>query len=124
MQSLLGGQPRRPAPLGAPTSSARRSSGTRDVTERSYVERNLACHIHDSGPVHSPEDDWATAGRHWFSDAYHRAGMNPEVRSALTGHSAKMDESAGHGVGMRSFVKVLAEAMATIGCPMEPLRKG
>jgi hypothetical protein len=40
--------------------------------------------------------------------------MNPEVRSAMTGHSARRDESAHYGSGMGSFVKVLAENIAMI----------
>jgi integrase len=48
--------------------------------------------------------------RHWFVEAARRALIHPEVRSALTGHSAKMDESAAYGAGMGTLVSVLAAA--------------
>ena len=55
--------------------------------------------------------------RHWFVEAARRALIHPEVRSALTGHSARMDESAGYGASMGSFVAVLAEAMVKVRPP-------
>jgi hypothetical protein len=61
-------------------------------------------------PQISPAHSW----RHWFIGAARRATMPPEVRSAITGHSAKIDESAGHGEGMKAFVLVLAENMPPI----------
>jgi hypothetical protein len=64
----------------------------------------------------SPSHSW----RHWFIDAARGVVMNPEVRSALTGHSARIDESAGYGAGMQSFVRVLFEAIATIKPPVPP----
>jgi hypothetical protein len=44
--------------------------------------------------------------------------MNPEVRSALTGHSAKLDESAMYGDAMKSFVHVLADNIAKVRPPV------
>lgn len=44
--------------------------------------------------------------------------MPLEVRSALTGHSAKLDESAGYGHGVRSLVGLMAEAMARVVLPV------
>jgi integrase len=65
-------------------------------------------------PALSPAHSW----RHWFVDACRATQMHPEVRSALTGHSAKRDESAGYGAGMGSFVKVLAENIAKVRAPL------
>jgi integrase len=65
----------------------------------------------------SPSHSW----RHWFIDACRAVEMHPEVRSALTGHSAKADESAGYGAGMGSFVKVLAEDIAKVRPPLPPV---
>ncbi len=68
----------------------------------------------------SPNHSW----RHWFIGACRRVGMNPEVRSALTGHSAKMDESAGYGDAMKTFVHVLADSIAKVRPPVAPLATG
>jgi integrase len=64
----------------------------------------------------SPNHSW----RHWFTDACRKVSIHPEVRSASTGHSAKMDESAHYGDGMKSFLNVLAEAIATVRPPLPP----
>ena len=58
--------------------------------------------------------------RHWFVGAARRAQIPGEVLSALTGHSAKMDESAGYGDGMKSFHAILAQHLARISCPVPP----
>ena len=65
-------------------------------------------------PRISPSHSW----RHWFIDACRAVVMDREVRSALTGHSAKADESAAYGAGMGSFVKVLAENIAKVRPPL------
>ena len=44
--------------------------------------------------------------------------MPIEVRSAITGHSAKMDESAAYGDGMGTFVQVVAGYMAKVRAPL------
>jgi hypothetical protein len=46
--------------------------------------------------------------------------MHSEVRSALTGHSAKMDESAMYGDEMKTFVHLLAENIAKVKAPVAP----
>lgn len=56
--------------------------------------------------------------RHWLVGAARRVAMPIEVRSAITGHSAKADESAGYGDGMKSFVAVLAEFLAKVPPPL------
>lgn len=61
----------------------------------------------------SPNHSW----RHWFIDACRVARMHPETRSALTGHSARLDESSGSKHGAGSFVQLLAEAVATVRLP-------
>ena len=58
--------------------------------------------------------------RHWLIGAARRVAMPIEVRSAITGHSAKADESAGYGDGMKSFVAVLAEYLAKVPAPVPP----
>ena len=45
--------------------------------------------------------------------------MPLEVRSAITGHSAKMDESAGYGDGMTTFIRVLAAHISKVRCPLD-----
>ena len=62
----------------------------------------------------SPSHSW----RHWFIGACRRVSMHVEVRSALTGHSAKLDESAGYGDGMKTFLHVLSEAISKVSCPV------
>ncbi len=88
--------------------------GRRGITAAKRISRWLKLGLKLTDPRISPNHSW----RHWFTDACRRAGMNAEVRSALTGHSAKMDESAAYGAGMGSFTIVLANAMATVRPPM------
>jgi integrase len=65
----------------------------------------------------SPNHSW----RHYFIEACRRVGMNQEVRSALTGHSARMDESAGYGDAIKTFVHLLADNLAKVMSPVPPL---
>ncbi len=44
--------------------------------------------------------------------------MPLEVRSAITGHSGKVDESAAYGDGMKALVVVMAEWMAKVQPPV------
>jgi integrase len=67
----------------------------------------------------SPAHSW----RHWFIDACRAAQLHPEVRSALTGHSARRDESANYGAGMGSLIQVLAESIAKVHPPLPPFTK-
>ena len=67
-------------------------------------------------PLISPHHSW----RHRFIGACRRVVMPLEVRSAITGHSAKMDESAGYGDSMETFVQVVAGYMARVPCPAPP----
>lgn len=78
------------------------------------VGRWLKTALKLTDPKISPSHSW----RHWFIGACRGVAMHPEVRSALTGHSAKMDESAQYGAGMGAFIKVLAEALATVPSPL------
>lgn len=64
----------------------------------------------------SPAHSW----RHWFIGAARRVVMPLEVRSAITGHSAKMDESAGYGDGTKTLTAVMAEHMAKVALPPIP----
>lgn len=59
--------------------------------------------------------------RHWFIGAARRVSIPVEVRSAITGHSARLDESAGYGDGMKTLVAVLAEHMGKVRPPTPPL---
>jgi integrase len=65
----------------------------------------------------SPNHSW----RHWFIDACRKVRMHPEVRKALTGHTGGQDEGDRYGVGMGSFVGLLAEAIAQVHPPVPPL---
>ena len=47
--------------------------------------------------------------------------MPHEVRFALTGHSAKLDESAGYGEGVGSTMAVMASHLAKAKAPVAPL---
>ena len=66
-----------------------------------------------SDPMVSPNHSW----RHLFIDLCRRAQLHQEVRSALTGHSARADESGNYGQGMGTFVKLLASEMAKVPLP-------
>lgn len=66
-----------------------------------------------SDPRISPSHSW----RHWFIDACRQVSMPIEVRSALTGHSARMDESAGYGAGVGSLLGVMAAHLAKVALP-------
>jgi hypothetical protein len=68
-------------------------------------------------PCISPAHSW----RHWFIGTARKALIPTEVRSAITGHSARLDESAGYGDGMKTFTAVLAEALACVIPPLRPL---
>ena len=62
----------------------------------------------------SPNHSW----RHFFVDACRAVAMPQEIRSALTGHSGRVDESAGYGDGMKALVQVMAEHLARIVAPV------
>jgi integrase len=66
----------------------------------------------------SPNHSW----RHWFTDACRRTSMNLEVRSALTGHSAGLDESARYGTGAGALAALLLEAISKVVPPVPPLQ--
>jgi integrase len=89
--------------------------GLRSVTAGRKVARWLKS-LGITDPQISPNHSW----RHWFVGACRRVVMPVEVRSALTGHSAKLDESAGYGDRMAAFTRVLAEWLAKVKCPMDP----
>ena len=89
--------------------------GIRGVTASKHMGRWLRG-IGLADPLISPDHSW----RHWWIDAARQTLMHPEVRSALTGHSARMDESAGYGAGMGSFIRLLADAIAKVRPPIPP----
>lgn len=91
--------------------------GIRSINAAKKISRWLKVDLQITDDKVRPNHSW----RHWFMDACRRAQMSQEARSTLTGHSAKLDESAGYGVGMRSFVTILSDAIATVQCPVEPL---
>ena len=104
-------------PLGSPLfpdAKPDANFGQRSVTAGKRLGRWMKTELGIRDPRISPNHSW----RHWFTGACRGVQMNPEVRSALTGHSAKMDESAGYGDGMKSFIHVLAAAMAKVPCPL------
>jgi len=56
--------------------------------------------------------------RHWFKGAARGALIPADVHDALTGHSSKRNEGADYGDGMKTFLGVLADAMARVPCPV------
>lgn len=90
--------------------------GLRATNSGKKISRWLKETVGINDPRISPNHSW----RHYFIEACRGVAMHSEVRSALTGHSAKLDESAHYGASMRSFIRVLAEALATVPSPLEP----
>jgi integrase len=90
--------------------------GQRSVTAGRKVARWLRSELGIVDPLISPNHSW----RHWFIGACRRVVMPVEVRSAITGHSAKMDESAAYGDRMGTFVQVVAGYLAKVACPAPP----
>ena len=88
--------------------------GQRSVTAGRRVARWLRRDLDITDPLISPNHSW----RHWFIGACRRVVMPLEVRSAITGHSAKIDESAGYGANMGTFVQVVAGYLAKVPCPI------
>jgi integrase len=78
------------------------------------VSRWLRDTVGLADPTLSPNHSW----RHWFITAARRVSLNAEIRSAITGHSAKADESAGYGETVGSFVALLAANVAKIRPPL------
>jgi hypothetical protein len=77
-----------------------------------YWLRGLGVTDREISPAHS---------RHWFIDACRAGQLHPEIRSALTGHSAHCDKSANHGAGMGSFIQLLAENIGKVRRPLPPV---
>jgi integrase len=90
--------------------------GQRSVIAGRKVARWLRSDLDIVDPLISPNHSW----RHWFISACRSVVMPVEVRSAITGHSAKMDESAGYGDRMGTFVQVVAGYLAKVPCPVPP----
>jgi integrase len=88
--------------------------GLRSTTAGRKVSRWLRATLGITDPLISPNHSW----RHWFIGACRKIVMPIEVRSAITGHSAKMDESAGYGDGMGTFVEVVAGYLAKVQAPL------
>lgn len=84
------------------------------------VSRWLKATVGITDPAISPVHSW----RHYMIDACRRVSMPTEVRSALTGHSGRMDESAGYGDGVKSMVALMAEALAKVPVPVGPPMPG
>lgn len=89
--------------------------GHRGTNAGKKVSRWMKETLEITDPKISPNHSW----RHWFIEACRGVRMHPEVRSALTGHSAKADESSQYGAAMGSFVRVLADALATVPSPLD-----
>ena len=88
--------------------------GSRAVTAGKRVARWLKDKVGIADARISPNHSW----RHYFIDRCRETVMPIEVRSALTGHAGRVDESAGYGDGMRSFVAVMAEHLARVLSPL------
>ena len=77
--------------------------GLRSVTAGRKVSRWLRSSLGMKDSRISPNHSW----RHWFIGACRGVVMPLEVRSAITGHSAKMDESASYGDSMGPLCRSL-----------------
>jgi integrase len=91
--------------------------GLRATNASKKVARCLKKELKITDPKITPNHSW----RHWFIDARRQTGTSLEVCSALTGHRAKFDESAGYAGGTGSLVNTLAEAIAKVIPPISPL---
>ena len=89
--------------------------GQVSTTAGKRLSRWLAGSLGLTDPRISPAHSW----RHWFITACRRVVMPHEVRSAITGHSARVDESTGYGEGMGTMVQVLATHIAKVRLPAE-----
>ena len=88
--------------------------GTRAATASKRVSHWMRKTLAITDATISPNHSF----RHWFVGAARRAQIPGEVLSALTGHSAKLDESAGYGDGMKTLHAILAEHLARVACPV------
>ena len=88
--------------------------GKRSITAGRKVSKWLKGTVGITDERVSPSHSW----RHWFIDRCREVVMPGEIRSAITGHSGKVDESAGYGDGMRSLVVVMGEHLAKVRCPL------
>jgi hypothetical protein len=79
--------------------------------------KRIAHWLRNTPKITDPRISPNHSARHWFITAARRAQLHPEVRSALTGHSARLDESAMYGDGMATLTHVLAEAIAKVKLP-------
>ncbi len=77
--------------------------GLRSTEAGRRVGRWLRVTLDLSDPSVSPNHSW----RHTFVDACRKVSMPIEVRSTLTGHSARLDASAGYGEGVGAMLPVL-----------------
>jgi len=88
--------------------------GLRSTTASKRIARWLRAALGVVDEQISPNHSW----RHYFITMCRRTVMPTEVRSAITGHSAKADESAAYGEGMGTMVQVMATYMARISPPL------
>ena len=90
--------------------------GTRAATASKrmglWLRKSLALTDAAISPAHS--------FRHWFIGAGRRAGIPVEAGSAMTGHSVRVNESAGYGDSLKSMHAILATHLARISCPVPP----
>lgn len=91
--------------------------GLRSTTAGRKVSQWLKKDLKITDKRISPNHSW----RHFFISACRSVEMNPEVRSALTGHSAKIDESDDYGEEMKTFLRLLAANVAKLRSPITPL---
>lgn len=110
----------RDLPVGSPLfpdAAPDRVFGRRSTTAGRKISRWLKADLGITDQKISPNHSW----RHFFISACRSVAMNPEIRSALTGHSAKIDESADYGDEMKTFVGLLAANIAKLKSPVTPL---
>lgn len=87
--------------------------GLRSPIAGKKVSRWLKVKLGLSDPHISPSHSW----RHTFIDAARLAEIPQEVRSAITGHTAKLDESAAYGLGVGHFIGLLKREIDKIALP-------
>jgi integrase len=87
--------------------------GTRGATGQKVMSRWLRQKLKITDRRISP----AHSFRHWFIDAARAAGIDAEVRNAITGHADDRNESHRYGRGLREMPAKLFDEMQKITLP-------
>lgn len=90
--------------------------GNRGNTATKMIQRWLRGTLGLTDRAISPSHSW----RHWFIDRARDAGLDLEVRHALTGHADDGNESHRYGIGFRAMPQRLHEEISKIRLPALP----